>query len=181
MIDATTLSKTLSYALRHNPAEFGLQLDGEGWVPLSELILAFQRSSKEFGGLQESDIRNMMASAKKQRFEIEDGRVRAIYGHSVDEQITYAALVPPEILYHGTTPQASEAIRQTGLQKMSRQYVHLSADIEGARIVAVRRTGSPVILKVRALEAQRSGLRFYHANESVWLADDIPALYIDWE
>lgn len=180
-MDATALSKTISYALRHNPAEFGFTLDGEGWVALTELVRAIQQSSKQFEALQESDIRSMMAAAKKQRFEIADGRIRAIYGHSVNEQIEYAASVPPEILYHGTTPQASEAIRQTGLQKMSRQYVHLSADMDGARIVAVRRTGAPVILKVRALEAYRGGLRFYHANESVWLADDIPALYIDWE
>ena len=36
----TKISKTISYALRHRPDEFGLKLDVEGWVPINDLTKA---------------------------------------------------------------------------------------------------------------------------------------------
>lgn len=39
------LSKTISYALRHRPEEFGLKLDSGGWVNISDLISALKSHS----------------------------------------------------------------------------------------------------------------------------------------
>jgi putative RNA 2'-phosphotransferase len=36
-----------------------------------------------------------------------------------------------------------------------------------------------VLLKIRALEAFRAGVMFYHGNEDTWLADAVPPEYID--
>src|SRR5947209_10411353 len=36
----TRLSKTISHALRHKPADYGLTLDSEGWVPVPALLAA---------------------------------------------------------------------------------------------------------------------------------------------
>jgi putative RNA 2'-phosphotransferase len=55
-----------------------------------------------------------------------DGRIRALYGHSVPGKLELAASAPPARLYQGTSPQALGAIRQADLQPMARQYVHLS-------------------------------------------------------
>jgi putative RNA 2'-phosphotransferase len=38
--------------------------------------------------------------------------------------------MPPEVLYHGTGEKAIAANQQTGLEKRTRQHVHLSKDIE---------------------------------------------------
>ena len=44
-------------------------------------------------------------------------------------------MIPPEILYHGTATKFLESIREKGILKRNRQYVHLSSDIETAKNV----------------------------------------------
>ena len=61
---------------------------------------------------------------------------------------------------------------------MNRQYVHLSADLETAREVGRRKSRQPVVLVVDAGAAHDDGVRFYHGNQTVWLADGIPPRYI---
>jgi putative RNA 2'-phosphotransferase len=171
------LSKTISYALRHQPEAYGLQLDAEGWVPIEALLDALhQRKSWQHVCL--ADINTILAESDKQRFEMGDGRIRALYGHSVSEKVKKQAAVPPEILYHGTTSRAAVTIHNKGLLPMKRQYVHLSTDEKTARQVALRRTNSPVILRIAALKAHQQGVHFYPGNENVWLADAVPPAFI---
>jgi putative RNA 2'-phosphotransferase len=57
--------------------------------------------------------------------------------------------------------------------------VHLSEDIETARSVGRRRDSNPVVLKISALQAHNVGIKFYYAEEKIWLADFLPVKYID--
>jgi hypothetical protein len=77
------LSRTISHALRHDPAAYGLQLDAEGWAQLDDLIAALRRVKPGWGALDRDDLAQMMAIATKQRHEIVGDRIRAVYGHSV--------------------------------------------------------------------------------------------------
>lgn len=85
----------------------------------------------------------------------------------------YVASAPPDELFHGTHPRAVEAILRDGLRAMSRQYVHLSPDVETATTVGARR-GRPVILRVAAGELHRGGHAFYRAENGVWLTAFVP-------
>jgi putative RNA 2'-phosphotransferase len=172
------LSKTISHALRHKPGEYGLQLDAEGWVPIEKLLDALRRRRNAWQQISVADIERIIAESEKQRFEMRDGQIRAYYGHSTSEKIDKQPATPPAFLYHGTTRQVTEAIRREGLKAMNRQYVHLSTDEQTARIVALRRTSQPVILRIAALEAHQQGIRFYLGNEDIWLADPIPPEFI---
>ena len=40
------LSKEISYALRHAPWEYELEMDDEGWVSLEQLLDSLRRDSK---------------------------------------------------------------------------------------------------------------------------------------
>src|SRR5690242_11033301 len=172
------LSRTISYALRHNPAEFGLTLDAEGWVTVEDLLAALRKRSSKWNSLRVDDLTRMIAQSEKQRFDMRDGKIRAFYGHSVELKMQHESAVPPALLYHGTTPQAAKIIRSEGLKPMERQYVHLSADEETARQVALRRTQHPVILHIDTLAASQQGIVFYLGNDKVWLADHIPSTFI---
>ncbi len=119
-----------------------------------------------------------MAQADKQRFEKQDGRIRAFYGHSMPDKIQKPAAQPPSVLFHGTTPEKVEIILREGLKSMNRQYVHLSSDQETAQKVGARYSRTPVILEIRAAEAHESGIAFYPGNEDVWLADAVPPEFI---
>lgn len=172
------VSKTIAHALRHKPQEYGLTPDAEGWVSVSTLLKALQKRGFQ-QPVSQADIETIIATSTKQRFEIRDGKIRAFYGHSLAEKIEKEVAVPPATLYHGTSPEAVTAILHEGLRSMKRQYVHLSTDEQTARIVALRHTNRPVILRIAAQEAHKQGIAFYLGNEDIWLADTIPPTFIE--
>jgi len=172
------LSRTVSHALRHAPWLYELEPDREGWVP-AEMLLAALRRRPRWRDLTVLDLETMMAESDKRRFELRDGKIRALYGHSLAGKLAREPAAPPPLLYHGTAPEALDAIRSRGLLPMSRQYVHLSTDIPTALQVGARKARQPVVLCIDAARAHRCGVLFYRGNESVWLADHIPSEFID--
>lgn len=177
-INLVQLSKTMAFALRHHPEQFGLYLDDEGWVPVEELLTALRQRRHKWQNVSADDFATVIAQSDKKRYEMRDGLIRAYYGHSIAQKMVREPTVPPETLFHGTTPEAARLIKTQGLKTMRRQYVHLSEDQETARQVALRRTSRPVVLEVRAGEAHQQGTAFYLGNEKVWLADPIPPAFI---
>jgi len=176
-IDYRHLSKTIAHALRHQPAQYGLDLDAEGWVPVDELLAALRRK-RDWHSLTLNDLMDMMVHAEKQRYELRDGKIRAFYGHSTPDRVQRSPAIPPDFLFHGTAPEAARIIREEGLKPMNRQYVHLSADEATARLVGTRHASEPVILRILARDAHVAGIVFYLGNENVWLADCVPPQFI---
>lgn len=164
------LSKRAAHALRHAPGEYGLALDAEGWVEIRLLAGSL--------GVTADTVEAVAATSSKNRFEVRDGLIRARYGHSVAERIAYQPIVPPDELFHGTSPAAAEIILTEGLLPRRRQYVHLSPDIATAREVGARKAPRPVILVVDALGAHAAGIVFYPGNEKTVLADHVPPRFI---
>lgn len=170
------LSKRMSYALRHDPSSFGLSLASDGSVPVSELIDALNRTKKAH--YTYADIDAVMNMPGKRRFALENGRIRAYYGHTVRQEIERTLIRPPEILWHATSHKALDAIHSEGLKPMNRQHVHLSSTKETALAAGRRRDENPPLLEIRALDAWKAGVRFYEGNEDIIMSDPIPAEYI---
>lgn len=173
----TRLSKEISYALRHAPWEYELEMDAEGWVPVLQLLDALHRKN-DWKGLTQEDIQQMINASDKKRHEIVGDRIRAFYGHSIPMKISKIESKPPEILYHGTARRFVKSIMDNGLSPQRRQYVHLSQDIETAQNVGNRHDDKPCILVIDSLRAWNDGISFYYGNEKVWLADTVPSIYI---
>ena len=179
-INYTKLSKTISKALRHNPDKFGITLDKEGWTPTTPLLHSLQKTWPE---LKENDLYltielGLKGSNPKKRFEIKEGKIRALYGHSIPQKIVKPSVEPPEILYHGTANKSIPYIQEEGLKSMNRQYVHLSEDIDTAIMVGKRRDKNPVVFQVKAKKAYQSGILFYKEQNKVWLSEPVPPEYI---
>lgn len=171
------LSKEISYALRHAPWEYELEMDESGWVSVDQLLDAWHKE-EEWKDISENDLFIMNEISEKKRYEILDRKIKAYYGHSTPIRILKEEKMPPEVLYHGTAKRFMDSIRKNGLLPQSRQYVHLSQDIEMASIVGKRRDKKPSILKINAKQAWEDDIRFYYGNQNVWLADGIPSKYI---
>ncbi len=171
------ISKTMSKALRHNPQRLGLQLSLSGWVAVDALLEAFNR--KGFS-LTRAELEEVVAKNDKQRFAFDESgqKIRASQGHSVSVELDLLPLEPPEFLFHGTTEQSLAAILETGLDKMKRHHVHLSADTQTALRVGSRH-GKAVILKIRALEMHQAGHNFFCSANGVWLADTVPPNFLE--
>ena len=175
--DLDGLSRFLSYVLRHRPDAIGITLDREGWADIRDLIAGAARSGKRLEG---EIIRTVVANNDKKRFAISaDGQwIRAVQGHSLGSvSITYSGEVPPELLYHGTATRFLASIRERGLVARGRQYVHLSQEPETAAVVGAR-YGSPVVLAIAAREMHETGLKFYQAENGVWLTTHVPVEFI---
>ncbi|MFZ5781418.1 MAG: RNA 2'-phosphotransferase [Pseudomonadota bacterium] len=176
-----SLSRLVSHALRHEPWLYELELDESGWVSVDQLVAALRSERGDWGTLTEGLVQEMVRSSSKQRHEIVGGRIRALYGHSLPGKLHKTSAEPPELLFHGTAPEVVAIIREQGLNPMGRQYVHLSVDREMARAVGRRKSPTPLLLVVNALEANSEGTRFYIGNDNVWLADHVPPEHIGIE
>jgi len=172
------ISRKMSYALRHNPEKYGLELAQDGSVEMETFLRAMNGMHHFDPPLTEAMIREVMAHAEKQRFAIEDGRIRALYGHSFQIKVDHKEAMPPAVLYHGTARRFLDSIMEKGLLPMGRQYVHMSADIETAEQVGRRRDNRPAILTIDAEKAAAEGIKFYIGNDKVWLADQVPPRYL---
>ena len=93
-----SLSKLLSFVLRHRPAAVGLSLDPGGWVPLDVLVEALIRHGHQ---ATRARVLEVVRSSDKQRFALDGDRIRASHGHSQPVELGYAAEPPPAVLFHG--------------------------------------------------------------------------------
>jgi putative RNA 2'-phosphotransferase len=171
-------SKFLSLVLRHEPERVGLKLDDAGWTGVDELLQAVNRHGP---ALTLEQLKHIVATSDKKRFAFsEDGlRIRASQGHSVEVDLQYPPQTPPEILYHGTATRFLDGIRQSGLKRMARHDVHLSAETNVTLQVGGRH-GKPLLLTIRAGEMHRAGFVFRLSANGVWLVDHVPPQFIDF-
>jgi putative RNA 2'-phosphotransferase len=171
------ISKFLSLVLRHKPSAIGIELDAAGWVNITELVEKVCKSGLK---LTAERIRQVVAVSDKQRFTIsEDGlQIRANQGHSIPVDLGLEEAEPPLLLYHGTSSHNLASIRQQGLIKGKRQYVHLSRDKETATMVG-KRYGKPVVLSIKTGCMYQDGFKFYLSANGVWLTDHVPTKYIN--
>lgn len=179
-MDLKELSKEISYALRHAPWEYELELDDEGFVPIEQLLHALNEGGNYVDDrpVTKEDLEEIIRTSDKKRHEIVGDRIRALYGHSVPQTIKKEIGTPPDILYHGTNEFCVEAIAKDGILPMARQYVHMSTDTQMAETVAKRRKGRMVIMQIDAKKAMADGIEFFVGNDRVWLAKHIPPQYI---
>jgi putative RNA 2'-phosphotransferase len=170
------VSKYLSLHLRHQPEGLGLTLEPGGWVAIETLLTA----CKDHGfAITRAELEEVVARCDKQRFAIDETGtcIRANQGHSTEVDLQLEPVVPPDVLYHGTAADRVATIRQSGLQRMARHHVHLSATPATARNVGGRH-GKPVVLIVDAAAMHRDGFVFYCSANGVWLTDEVPAQYL---
>lgn len=178
-VDPEALSRTVSHALRHEPATYRIELDARGSVPVADLLAALRAWRPAWRNLAETDLLALVDRGEKRRFAVEGGRMRALYGHSLPDVVERDAATPPATLYHGTGPRQLDLIFADGLRPGQRHHVHLSADAESAFQVARRHALKPVILTVDAAGAHAAGVTFYDGgNGVVWLADHVPAAHL---
>jgi putative RNA 2'-phosphotransferase len=145
---------------------------------VNALLAALRNERPQWHTVTAADLAAVLAQSGKRRFEMADGRIRALYGHSVPRRLEKTLAPPPGMVYHGTSRRVVAAIMAEGLRPVGRQYIHLSADTRTARQVAARKPGRSVILAVSTAEATRHGTIFYRGNEQVWLADVVPPAFI---
>jgi putative RNA 2'-phosphotransferase len=167
------ISKKLSYLLRHKPD--GLIIDNQGWTDVIPLLKKL--------GITRDVLDTIVSTDDKKRYSYSEDHsmIRANQGHSnPDIKINFKEVVPPDFLFHGTSPDFVKSIMKTGLQKRSRSHVHLSTDKDTAYKVGKRHSKykEPAILIIKARELHETGQKFFLSDNNVWLTDDINPNFI---
>jgi len=172
----TQISKFLSLVLRHQPETIAIQLDENGWTDVKDLIDKANNYGIKF---DRETLNHIVATNPKKRFAFNEtlDKIRASQGHSIEIELGYTNQKPPEILFHGTGEKSVQSILETGLEKQSRQHVHLSSDIETALKVG-QRHGKPFIFKVLAEQMYNDNFQFFISDNGVWLTDNVPTKYL---
>lgn len=168
------VTRSLAYMLRHQPEEFDLELDRHGFAELSEVVCALNERLGE--PVEEGDVVRAIESGDRPRYEIEEGRIRALYGHSIPIDPGEPS-DPPELLYVGVGSRDASRAERHGLEGGRRAFLHLAIDYEDARETGRRIAPSYAVVTVRAREAARSGIPFYD-RKALFLSGAIPTEFL---
>lgn len=173
-MSTTKTSKMISHALRHSPESYGLTMSADGKVLIAEMV--------ENMNISREDILSIVAADTKGRFSCDHDQTHiwANQGHSIDVDVSLRLVAPGEFstVFHGTKAGVVEAIMNEGLTPQSRQFVHLSKDEDTAVIVAGRRKGESVILRVDVNAMLRDRFEVFESANGVILTKAVPARYI---
>jgi len=173
------ISKFLSLILRHNPPKYNLNIEKNGWANVNEIIKII---NKKFNKIDLNDLKKIVKNDNKQRYKLLNNKIRANQGHSINVDLDLTPLSLKELpnwLYHGTTEKAKEVILKEGLKPMSRQYVHLSENIETALNVANRRkTKNIYIFKISTIELINNNVDIFKSENNVYLIKKIDKKFL---
>ena len=169
------ITRSLAYMLRHRPEEFDLDLDGRGAGDLGEVVNALCDRLGE--DIEESNVHEALDAGGRSRYAIEDGRIRALYGHSfpVDPG---ESTEPPEFLYVGVGSRDARRAEEDGLRGGRRAFLHLALTYEEAQEMGRRAAPQYAVIKVHAAKAVEGGSKFYD-REALFLAEDIGVDFIE--
>lgn len=176
----TTISKALSYILRHGAHKEGLPLTPDGYAPVSTLL-----SLPRFKSLHLTlpTLLRIVAENDKQRYTLAPlpsdptgYQIRASQGHSLPLEITHTPLLPsapdfPDLIVHGTFYGAYESIITTGLSRMGRHHVHFAPYDQWKRgeVKSGMRGDAEVVVVVDARKMCEEGLAVERSDNGVVL------------
>ncbi|XP_013615188.1 PREDICTED: tRNA 2'-phosphotransferase 1-like [Brassica oleracea var. oleracea] len=183
-IDA--LGRLLTRILRHMATEMRLDMRGDGFVKVEDLLNLNLKTSAnvQLKSHTVDEIREAVRMDNKQRFSLveEDGEllIRANQGHSIttveSDKLLKPILSPEEapVCVHGTYKKNLESILASGLKHMNRLHVHFSRGLptDGEVISGMRRDVN-VLIFLDIKKALEDGIAFYISDNKVILTEGV--------
>ena len=176
--EVETLGRTMAGVLRHFPERYGLEMDPHGWVDLRDFLTAVQIRNKRFKFLRPHHVIGLIETDPKGRYQFDDGKIRATYGHSMDLDLDLPTEGIPDVLYYPTTEEESHLLLEAGLRPADRKMVHLSATYEAAMEAGRVRIQNPVILEIDTTAARAAGTVIMKAGKTVYTTKEVPGEFL---
>lgn len=175
-----TVGRALAFLLR-DQAPLMLEVDKYGYAPVEAVVYTMQQQGFN---VQQEHITEVVNKDPQHRFELFQGKIRAKAGHRYQVEPTSEPMIPPEFLYHGTSAKSAERIVGTGILSMGKAYVHLASTVQRCKIVGLRKSKTPVILRIKSREAHNAGIRFWKSGQvspdgEIILSDKIPSQFVE--
>ncbi len=164
--------------LRHFPERYGLEMGARGWVDLRDFLTAVQIRNKRFKFLRPHHAIGLIETDPKGRYQYQDGKIRATYGHSRDVDLDLPTEGIPDVLFYPTTAEETHLLLEAGLRPSDRKMVHLSSTYEAAMEAGRVRTQSPVILEIDVRGAREGGAVVMKAGKTVYTTKEIAGEFL---
>jgi len=163
------------YILGHNPDEFGLVPDPNGFLAFKELLWALHEEPG-WGYVRQGSLNEVLLGKDRSLFEVTNHRIRAL-DRRWDLDIEAPAESVPKLLYIAVRQRAHPHALEKGLRSGQGTLLVLSPDEDMALKIGKRKDRSPVLLEVRAEQAQVEGILF-HVFGRLYLTQEIPPRFI---
>ncbi|KAN0042701.1 hypothetical protein ACTA71_012624 [Dictyostelium dimigraforme] len=174
-----SLSKSLSYVLRHGAEKEGLSINSEGFIKVDDLL-----KHKLFKNTNIKEIQEVVDTNDKKRFHMElnatDGfyYIRANQGHTLEnvdnvEMIQVTSIDQVGTVFHGTYRKHLQSILNEGLKKMDRNHIHFVNKIVGQEITSGMRGSCNMIIYIDIPLLLQDGINLYLSANNVALTDGL--------
>lgn len=149
-------------------------MDSNGYCLVSDLLAHSRYKSIQATAEQ---IKQVVESNDKQRFEFDETgtKIRARQGHSITVDVELTPLTPdsvPDIVVHGTNPEAWESIRTQGLNRQKRLHIHMAAGLPG-QVISGMRASAKVLIYINMPKAMADGIEFFQSANGAILSSGI--------
>jgi len=172
------LGRIMAGILRHFPERFELDMDKSGFVDMGQMIESVKKRRPQFHWLKPHHLEAVVQTDPKGRYQIEEGRVRATYGHSIDVELDFPVNDIPEHLYYPSTNEELTILLETGLTPSDRKHVHLSHSMKDALVAGKHRVQDPILLEIDAKGCMEDGIIIQHAGTTVYLTKEVPPKFM---
>lgn len=168
-----TLSKLLSFMLRHGAAKNNINITNDGYIQVSTLL-----NHSKFKKYTLRDIQQVVEHCQKQRFKLEtiSGvlHIRANQGHSLDVNVEMKLLTNDDIkdCIHGTYMDKLDIIKSKGLSKMARKHIHCAKYLPSETQKGIRASAN-VFIYINCEMAMKEGIQFFESANEVILSEGI--------
>ena len=153
-------------------------MDINGWVNARELSDAIGDQRRHYHWLRGWHFEAIADADEKGRYQVENGMIRATYGHSIELDLDLPTDEIPEVLYYPCEPTEVETLLEFGITAGDRKNVHLSRTISNAMEAGHVRIDRPAILEIDTVRADADGIVIYRAGTTVFLTDEVPGDYL---
>ena len=186
-MNLVSISKSMSYLLRHKAIEEKINIRPDGFAPVSEIIGWLQIS---FSEITIDSIKTIVNNDKKNRYTIKtiDGveYIRANQGHSfsvpeldlklITDVKSYGVILHASYWKHKTSMEAS------GIDRRSREHIHMTSTSNPKWGQAIRQDINMFVI-VNVELAIKDGFKFYESANNVILCSGnqdgfIPSKYL---
>lgn len=165
----------MTYILGHNPDEFGLVPDRNGFIAFKELLWAIHEESG-WSYVRQSSINEVLLSEDRASFETKDKSIRSLTGSRQLNLDLPVEDIPP-IIYIPVRRKAHYTVFEKGLPRSDDKPYVFSMHRDMAERIGKRRDKQPVILEVMSAKAIKEGIQFYSFGR-LFLSMELPSRYI---
>ncbi|MFZ3046973.1 MAG: RNA 2'-phosphotransferase [Desulfatirhabdiaceae bacterium] len=163
------LAKLIAYILGRQPDEYGLVVNGNGFVKIKHLLQAIHEEPG-FGYVRIFDIK-ALKSTLNAPFEFDETFIRNIDREHLPKPSICA--IPPKLLYTAVRRKAYAHVLDNGLTPFSFSDIILTDTHKSAERFGKRIDPSPVVLTVQTRLSQDHGVEFFQIG-TIFMAKLVP-------